>query len=189
MLDVHGVGYEVQMPMTCIYELPDIGEPVSIITHFVVREDAQLLYGFNTFAERSLFRQLIKAQGVGPKLALTIMSGMTAQQFVQAVTHDDVSTLVKLPGVGKKTAERLVVEMRDRLQQWSSATPATDAASIDFGDMQSTLVSNSPRDDALSALLALGYKPAQAEKAVAQALKADDGASSEQLIRTALKNM
>ena len=97
--------------------------------------------------------------------------------------------MVKLPGVGKKTAERLVVEMRDRLQQWSSATPATDAAPIDFGDMQSTLVSHSPRDDALSALLALGYKPAQAEKAVAQALKADDGASSEQLIRTALKNM
>ncbi|WP_411358891.1 MULTISPECIES: Holliday junction branch migration protein RuvA [unclassified Pseudidiomarina] len=189
MIDVHGVGYEVQMPMTCIYELPELGEPVSIITHFVVREDAQLLYGFNTFAERSLFRQLIKAQGVGPKLALTIMSGMTAQQFVQAVTHDDVSTLVKLPGVGKKTAERLVVEMRDRLKQWSNATPATDAAPIDFGDMQSTLVSNSPRDDALSALLALGYKPAQAEKAVAQALKADDGASSEQLIRTALKNM
>ncbi|WP_411369014.1 Holliday junction branch migration protein RuvA [Pseudidiomarina salilacus] len=189
MIDVHGVGYEVQMPMTCIYELPELGEQVSIITHFVVREDAQLLYGFNTFAERSLFRQLIKAQGVGPKLALTIMSGMTAQQFVQAVTHDDVSTLVKLPGVGKKTAERLVVEMRDRLKQWSNATPATDAAPIDFGDMQSTLVSNSPRDDALSALLALGYKPAQAEKAVAQALKADDGASSEQLIRTALKNM
>ena len=189
MIDVHGVGYEVQMPMTCIYELPDLGEPVSLITHFVVREDAQLLYGFNTFAERSLFRQLIKAQGVGPKLALTIMSGMTAQPLVHGVTQDDVATLVKLPGVGKKTAERLVVEMRDRLKQWSSATPATDAAPIDFGDMQSTLVSNSPRDDALSALLALGYKPAQAEKAVAQALKADDGASSEQLIRTALKNM
>lgn len=189
MIDVHGVGYEVQMPMTCLFDLPDIGEPVTVITHFVVREDAQLLYGFNTFAERSLFRQLIKAQGVGPKLALTIMSGMTAHQFVQAVTHDDVSSLIKLPGVGRKTAERLVVEMRDRLQQWGSATPATDAAPIDFGDAQSTLVASSPRDDAVGALLALGYKPTQAEKAVAQALKANEGASSEELIRSALKNM
>lgn len=189
MIDVHGVGYEVQMPMTCLFELPDIGEPVTVITHFVVREDAQLLYGFNTFAERSLFRQLIKAQGVGPKLALTIMSGMTAHQFVQAVTHDDVSSLIKLPGVGRKTAERLVVEMRDRLQQWSSSTPATDAAPVDSGDGQATLVASSPRDDAVGALLALGYKPAQAEKAVAQALKANEGASSEELIRTALKNM
>lgn len=189
MIDVHGVGYEVQMPMTCLFDLPDIGEPVTVITHFVVREDAQLLYGFNTFAERSLFRQLIKAQGVGPKLALTIMSGMTAHQFVQAVTHDDVSSLIKLPGVGRKTAERLVVEMRDRLQQWGTATPATDAAPIDFGDAQSALVASSPRDDAVGALLALGYKPAQAEKAVAQALKANEGASSEELIRSALKNM
>lgn len=189
MIDVHGVGYEVQMPMTCLFELPDVGEPVTVITHFVVREDAQLLYGFNTFAERSLFRQLIKAQGVGPKLALTIMSGMTAHQFVQAVTHDDVSSLIKLPGVGRKTAERLVVEMRDRLQHWNSATPATDAGPIDFADGQSTLVASSPRDDAVGALLALGYKPAQAEKAVAQALKANEGASSEELIRSALKNM
>lgn len=189
MIDVHGVGYEVQMPMTCLFELPDIGEPVTVITHFVVREDAQLLYGFNTFAERSLFRQLIKAQGVGPKLALTIMSGMTAHQFVQAVTHDDVSSLIKLPGVGRKTAERLVVEMRDRLQQWGTATPATDAAPIDLGEAQSALVASSPRDDALGALLALGYKQAQADKAVAQALKANEGASSEELIRTALKNM
>lgn len=189
MIDVHGVGYEVQMPMTCLFELPDVGEPVTVITHFVVREDAQLLYGFNTFAERSLFRQLIKAQGVGPKLALTIMSGMTAHQFVQAVTHDDVSSLIKLPGVGRKTAERLVVEMRDRLQQWSSATSATDAAPIDFGDGQANLVTSSPRDDAVGALLALGYKPAQAEKAVTQAAKANEGASSEELIRTALKNM
>ncbi|RUO61861.1 Holliday junction branch migration protein RuvA [Pseudidiomarina insulisalsae] len=189
MIDVQGVGYEVQMPMTCLYELSDVGETVTVITHFVVREDAQLLYGFNTFAERSLFRQLIKAQGVGPKLALTIMSGMTAHQFVQAVTHDDVSSLIKLPGVGRKTAERLVVEMRDRLKQWGSATPATDAAPMDTSDLQPTLAASSPRDDALDALLALGYKPAQAEKAVAQAVKGNTSASSEELIRTALKNM
>ncbi|MDN7124629.1 Holliday junction branch migration protein RuvA [Pseudidiomarina terrestris] len=189
LIDVQGVGYEVQMPMTCLYELPDIGEQVTVVTHFVVREDAQLLYGFNTFAERGLFRQLIKAQGVGPKLALTIMSGMTLQQFVTAVSHDDVSSLVKLPGVGRKTAERLVVEMRDRLQNWTSATPATDAAPIDFGDMQSTVTASSPREDATGALMALGYKPAQAEKAVAAALKTHGEASSEELIRAALKTM
>lgn len=189
LIDVQGVGYEVQMPMTCLYELPDIGEQVKVITHFVVREDAQLLYGFNTFAERTLFRQLIKAQGVGPKLALTIMSGMTAHQFVHAVTHDDVTSLVKLPGVGRKTAERLVVEMRDRLKNWGTVTPATDAAPIDFGDMNPTVSAGSPRDDALSALLALGYKPAQADKAVAAAAKAEPDAASEALIRFALKNM
>lgn len=189
LLDVNGVGYEVQLPMTCFYELPELGERVTLITHFVVREDAQLLYGFNTFAERMLFRQLIKAQGVGPKLALTIMSGMTAHQFVHAVTHDDVTSLVKLPGVGRKTAERLVVEMRDRLKNWGSTTPATDAAPIDFGDLTPTISADSPRDDALNALLALGYKLAQADKAVAAALKAEPQASSEQLIRFALKNM
>ncbi|CAB0149464.1 Holliday junction ATP-dependent DNA helicase RuvA [Pseudidiomarina piscicola] len=189
LIDVQGVGYEVQMPMTCLYDLPDVGETVTVVTHFVVREDAQLLYGFNTFAERGLFRQLIKAQGVGPKLALTIMSGMTAQQFVAAVSHEDVTSLVKLPGVGRKTAERLVVEMRDRLQNWTSATPATDAAPIDFGDLAPTVERSSPRADAVGALMALGYKPAQAEKAVAAAVKASGDVGSEELIRTALKNM
>lgn len=189
LIDVNGIGYEVQMPMTCFYEVPDVGETVTVITHFVVREDAQLLYGFNTFAERTLFRQLIKAQGVGPKLALTIMSGMTATQFVRAVTHDDVTSLVKLPGVGRKTAERLVVEMRDRLSKWGSDTPATDAAPMDFGGDNPTIQANSPREDALSALLGLGYKPAQAEKAVNAAYKGNESAPSEELIRAALRSM
>ncbi len=191
MIEVNGVGYELQMPMTCVYELPELGQPVKVITHFVVREDAQLLYGFNTFAERSLFRQLIKAQGVGPKLALTIMSGMTAHQFVQAVTHDDVSSLVKLPGVGRKTAERLVVEMRDRLSNWGSMTPVSDAMPIDFGDLRPTLSGpGSARDDAYSALVALGYKPLQADKSVASAVKTlGDDAASEELIRHALRSL
>lgn len=189
LIDVNGIGYEVQMPMTCFYEVPDVGETVTVITHFVVREDAQLLYGFNTFAERTLFRQLIKAQGVGPKLALTIMSGMTATQFVRAVTHDDVTSLVKLPGVGRKTAERLVVEMRDRLSKWGTDTPATDAAPIDFGSNSPTIHASSPREDALSALLGLGYKPAQAEKAVNAAYKGNESAPSEELIRAALRSM
>ncbi|WP_029859089.1 Holliday junction branch migration protein RuvA, partial [Vibrio parahaemolyticus] len=134
LIEVNGIGYEVQMPMSCFYELPNIGEEAIIYTHFVVREDAQLLYGFNTVKERALFREVIKANGVGPKLGLGILSGMTASQFVSCVEREDVSTLVKLPGVGKKTAERLVVEMKDRLKGWGAGdlfTPFTDAAPTD----------------------------------------------------------
>jgi len=109
LLDVHGVVYELQMPLTSFYELPELQQSTTLYTHFVVREDAQLLYGFITKQERALFRLLIKANGVGPKLALTILSGLTAQEFVSCVERDDIATLVKLPGVGKKTAERLLV--------------------------------------------------------------------------------
>ena len=106
LVDVNGVGYEIQLPMTSFYQLPNIGEVATIYTHFIVREDAQLLFGFSDTSERALFRELIKANGVGPKLACTILSGMSAQDFVQCVIHEDISNLVKLPGVGKKTAER-----------------------------------------------------------------------------------
>lgn len=189
LVDVKGVGYEIQLPMTCFYALPALHEPVTLVTHFVVREDAQLLYGFINQAERSLFRLLIKTQGVGPKLALAILSGMSADEFVGAVNQNDVSRLVKLPGVGKKTAERLVIEMRDRLKDWQgSATPATDAAPLDSSSAESTLVHPADaRNDALSALEALGYKQKQAEKA----LRAVDepGSSSEDLIKAALKQL
>lgn len=152
----------------------------------MVREDAQLLYGFNTVKERALFREVIKANGVGPKLGLAILSGMTASQFVASVEREDISTLVKLPGVGKKTAERLVVEMKDRLKGWSAGdlfTPFTDAAPVDSGSTSS----NSAEEEAVSALLALGYKPVQASKVVSQIAKPD--MTSEQLIREALKSM
>ncbi|ENO1850020.1 Holliday junction branch migration protein RuvA [Vibrio vulnificus] len=186
LIEVNGIGYEVQMPMSCFYELPNIGEEAIIYTHFVVREDAQLLYGFNTVKERALFREVIKANGVGPKLGLAILSGMTASQFVASVEREDISTLVKLPGVGKKTAERLVVEMKDRLKGWSAGdlfTPFTDAAPVDLGSTSS----NSAEEEAVSALLALGYKPVQASKVVSQIAKPD--MTSEQLIREALKSM
>ncbi|EHY9866956.1 Holliday junction branch migration protein RuvA [Vibrio vulnificus] len=186
LIEVNGIGYEVQMPMSCFYELPNIGEEAIIYTHFVVREDAQLLYGFNTVKERALFREVIKANGVGPKLGLAILSGMTASQFVASVEREDISTLVKLPGVGKKTAERLVVEMKDRLKGWSVGdlfTPFTDAAPVDSGSASS----NSAEEEAVSALLALGYKPVQASKVVSQIAKPD--MTSEQLIREALKSM
>ncbi|MCL4110731.1 UNVERIFIED_CONTAM: hypothetical protein GTU68_029794 [Idotea baltica] len=163
------------MPMSCFYELPNVGEEAIIYTHFVVREDAQLLYGFNTVKERALFREVIKANGVGPKLGLGILSGMTASQFVQSVEREDISTLVKLPGVGKKTAERLVVEMKDRLKGWGAAP------------MDSMPTVHDAEEEAVSALLALGYKPTQASKVVAQVAK--DGMTSEQLIREALKSM
>lgn len=187
LIEVNGIGYEVQMPMSCFYELPNIGEEAIIYTHFVVREDAQLLYGFNTVKERALFREVIKANGVGPKLGLGILSGMTASQFVASVEREDVSTLVKLPGVGKKTAERLVVEMKDRLKGWGAGdlfTPFTDAVPV---DSTPAAAQGSAEEEAVSALLALGYKPVQASKVVSQVKKAD--MTSEQLIREALKSM
>ena len=188
LVDVQGVGYEIQLPMTCFYQFPATGEPVTLVTHFVVREDAQLLYGFNSLAERSLFRLLIKTQGVGPKLALAILSGMNADEFVWAVNQNDVSRLVKLPGVGKKTAERLVIEMRDRLKDWQgSSTPATDAAPLDNISGDTIVHPADARADALSALLALGYKPAHAEKALKAVYQ--QGESSETLIRSALKQL
>ncbi|BCL69190.1 Holliday junction ATP-dependent DNA helicase RuvA [Vibrio nigripulchritudo] len=187
LIEVSGVGYEVQMPMSCFYELPNVGEEAIIYTHFVVREDAQLLYGFNTVKERALFREVIKANGVGPKLGLGILSGMTAGQFVSCVEREDISTLVKLPGVGKKTAERLVVEMKDRLKGWGAGdlfTPATDAAPIDSAPEADN---QNADEEAVSALLALGYKPQIASKVVSQIAKS--GMTSEEIIREALKSM
>ncbi len=188
LLDVGGVGYELQLPMTCFYELPAIGQKATIITHFVVREDAQLLYGFNTKQERMLFRELLKANGVGPKLALAIMSGMSANQFVACVEREDVSSLVKLPGVGKKTAERLIVEMKDRLKGWNSHdlfTPYTDAAPTD------NAIAAAPADtvesEAVAALLSLGYKPQQASLVVSKVMKPE--MTVENVIREALRAM
>ncbi|MBD1568087.1 Holliday junction branch migration protein RuvA [Aliivibrio sp. S10_S31] len=189
LIEVSGIGYEVQMPMSCFYELPEVGSEAIIYTHYVVREDAQLLYGFNTKNERALFREVIKANGVGPKLGLAILSGMTAAQFVQSVEREDISTLVKLPGVGKKTAERLVVEMKDRLKGWGAGdlfTPVTDAAPMDDGSEFITSP-QSAVDEAVSALIALGYKPQQASKTVSQIAKPD--MTSEVLIRESLKSM
>lgn len=175
------------MPMTSIYALPALEQEAVIYTHFVVREDAQLLYGFANKVERKLFRLLIKVNGVGPKLALAILSGMSADQFVSCVAHDDVSTIVKIPGVGKKTAERLLVEMRDRLKDWQSdlLTPATDAMPLVSNDTN-TFVSDA-KGDAINALVSLGYSQAQADKAVKAVFAG--GKSSEDLIRDALKAM
>lgn len=182
LVDVQGLGYEVQVPMTTLYQLPAVGETVVLHTHFVVREDAQLLYGFANLAERSLFRALIKVNGVGPKLALTILSGIETSDFVRCVRDGDSVSLVRLPGVGKKTAERLLVEMKDRLKDWQ-----VDGGNVEAGGTES-VSANSMLAEAESALVALGYKPQEASKAIA-AINHGDIASSEQLIRSALKNM
>lgn len=185
LIDVQGVGYEVQVPMTCFYDLPELGKPVTLWTHFVVREDAQLLFGFNTLDERALFRQLIKAQGVGPKMALGIMSSLSASQFINSVQQGDLTTLVKIPGVGKKTAERLLVEMRDRLKDFGGVDMNTGLPGVVAAAPVAVAVS--ARDEALSALVALGYKESVAQTMLKKV--STDGMSAEELIRAALKSM
>ncbi len=178
LLDVQGVGYEIQASLTTFFELPDIGQAATLHTHFVVREDAQLLYGFSSLAERQLFRELIKVNGVGPKMALAILSGMNAAEFVNCVKSKDIATLVRLPGVGKKTAERLVVEMHDRVEKWAVASDSAVASLQGSGAVQ----------EAESALISLGYKEPEAAKMIAAVSSDDKEASSAELIRAALKN-
>tara|TARA_B100000809_G_C15092294_1_gene513652 strand:+ start:138 stop:785 length:648 start_codon:yes stop_codon:yes gene_type:complete len=193
LIECAGVGYEVTMPMTSIYALPELEQQAIIYTHFVVREDAQLLYGFANKVERKLFRLLIKVNGVGPKLALAILSNMSADQFVSCVRHDDITAIVKIPGVGKKTAERLLIEMRDRLKDWQAqqihlvsddgVIPEQLSAEL---SIDSTFISDN-KGDAINALLSLGYKQIQADKAVKSVY--NRGMSSEDIIRDALKSM
>ncbi|PHM73410.1 Holliday junction branch migration protein RuvA [Xenorhabdus kozodoii] len=184
LLETNGVGYEVHMPMTCFYELPEIGQEAILFTQFIVREDAQLLYGFNDKQERALFRELIKVNGVGPKLALAILSGMSAQQFVTAIEQEAITSLVKLPGVGKKTAERLVVEMKDRFKGLNGDLFNQGS---DTHLPVATKQTNSAADieAAAAALVSLGYKPQEASRMVSKIAK--PGADCETLIREALR--
>ncbi|NDD74798.1 MAG: Holliday junction branch migration protein RuvA [Gammaproteobacteria bacterium] len=175
LLEVGGVGYEIEAPMSTFYGLPAVGEDVRLLTHLVVREDAHVLYGFASDAERRLFRNLLKVSGVGPKMALAILSGTSVDGFAACVESNDSATLTRIPGVGRKTAERLIVEMRDRI-----AATAGDGATI----------VDAPRGgaeaEAFTALVALGYKPAEATKLVKSA-GGDEAASTEDLIRRALQ--
>ena len=181
LLEVGGVGYEVQVPMSTLYELPDVGREVLLHTHFVVREDAQLLYGFHDLKSKSMFRSLIKVNGVGPKMALGILSSMQADEFVQTVRGNDVSAMIKMPGIGKKTAERLIIEMRDRLDEWGDTSGAVAGG---------TLLTSSVSRDAETALISLGYKPPQAARSIAVVMKEHpEIEDSEALIRLALKSM
>ncbi|MFI8481493.1 Holliday junction branch migration protein RuvA [Pseudomonas sp. NPDC078700] len=183
ILDVNGLGYELEVPMTTLYRLPSVGEPLTLHTHLVVREDAQLLYGFFEKRERELFRELIRLNGVGPKLALALMSGLEVDELVRCVQAQDTSALVKIPGVGKKTAERLLVELKGRFKAWETQPGMTSlVVSASAG-----IPAASAENDAVSALISLGYKPQEASRAVS-AIK-EDGLSSEDLIRRALKGM
>ena len=178
VIEVQGVGYDVETPMSSFFSLPAAGEAVLLRTHLVVREDAHILYGFVTEQERALFRSLIKVNGVGPKVALGILSGVSVDDFCLCVSDNNVNALVRLPGIGKKTAERLIIEMRDRLPEH-----VIGAASLPVGTVSRPI---SAIEEAISALVALGYKPQDAEKR-AKAV-ADDGASSAQIIRSALQS-
>ena len=184
VIEVNGVGYDVQASLNTFTDLPALGAEIKLLTHFVVREDAQLLYGFADQSERQLFRTLIKIKGVGAKLALAILSGMDAAAFSHCIIASDVASLTRLPGVGKKTAERLIVEMKDRLQEWHVDLPAEQ-----IGGAGSTSSSQSMiLAEAETALIALGYKPVEASKSLAK-LDFSEIDSSEAAIRAALKTM
>ena len=180
LLDVNGVGYEIDAPMSTFYKLPEVGATVTLHTHLAVREDAHTLYGFHTEAERALFRSLIRTTGVGAKLALAILSGISADDFHRCVQMNDTAMLVRLPGIGKKTAERLIIEMRDRLPGTSEGL----ALAVSTGGV-SAPVEVSPVPDAVSALVALGFKPQDAN-AMVRAIPVE-GKTSEDLIRLALQ--
>lgn len=180
LLDVHGVGYELEAPMTTFYRLPELSAEISLYTHLLVREDAHLLFGFLTEVERRLFRTLLKVNGVGARLALTILSGSEADEFAACIHAGDIASLIRLPGVGKKTAERLIVEMRDRLADWASPPLAATA-------VRSATEMPDPVADAISGLIALGYKPHEASRYV-HAIETR-GLASEAIIREALKQL
>lgn len=182
LIDVNGVGYEVDAPMSTFYQLPDTGETVLLHTHLVVREDAQLLYGFYAEKERHLFRSLIKINGVGPKLALTILSGISFDEFATCVMEDNAKALTALPGVGKKTAERLIIELRDKIgKDFDAVLPAkSNAAKL-------TNEAADPISDAVSALVALGYKAQEASRMVRNI--ESDGLSTEEIIRLSLQGV
>jgi len=172
LVDVGGVGYEVDAPMSTFYHLPETGSEVMLYTHLVVREDAHVLFGFATESERALFRSLIRVTGIGARLGLAILSGLSPEEFERCIQQADAVALQRLPGIGKKTAQRLIIEMRDRLPESSGAGAALTSAA-------------DPLREASEALVALGYKPQEAERLLKQVK--DEGESVEELIRLALK--
>ncbi len=183
VLDVNGVGYEVEVPLSTAFSLPESGQNITLHTHFVVREDAQLLYGFSRRDDRDMFRVLIRVNGVGPKLGITILSGLDSRSLARCVQDDDVSTLVKLPGIGKKTAERLLIELRDKVKV--AEAEADDKGEV--AEQSSPAATAHVQDEAESALIALGYKPTEAAKAIKRVWR--DGIGVEEVLKLALKNM
>ena len=179
MVEVGGVGYELDAPMSTFYELPPVGQAVTLYTHLVVREDAHLLYGFSRESQRRLFRALLKVNGVGPRVALAVLSGLSDQEFRRCVANEDIARLTRVPGIGRKTAERLVVELRDKLGDEIKAGERPGAPSPE--------APADPVSEAISAMIALGYKPQEASRAV-HGIQSD-GLACEEIIRQALKGM
>ncbi len=182
LLDVNGVGYELQAPLSTFFNLPETGQRVTLYTHLVVREDAHVLYAFATESERALFRSLLKVSGIGAKMALGVLSGMSADEFARCVESEDLSALVRLPGIGRKTAQRLIVEMRDRLAKLGDQLGSPSGSSV----AQQAARPRSVKSDAVAALVALGYKPQDADRMVKGV--ASDEMDSESLIRAALQS-
>jgi len=179
VVEVGGIGYEVEVTASTLTQLPGNSEPLSLYTHFVVREDVQALYGFSAKSERDMFRALIRISGVGPKLALTLLSGVETLEFARCVRDEDVSSLVKVPGIGRKTAERLLVELKDKMEQWlPDLPPVQQTAAMGNGQVIS---------EAEQALVALGYKPQEASRWVAQVY--DPDLSTQELVKQVLKQM
>ncbi len=178
VVDVQGVGYEVEAPMTTFYDLPALGEDLLLHTHLVIRDDAHILFAFSTESDRKMFRALIKVNGVGPKLALTILSGQSAAEFHRCIHDNDVQALVRLPGIGKKTAERLIIEMRDRLPD------SVESSNSESGTVVTQTQAN-PKQEAISALCALGYKSQDASKMVQNIAQEDK--TCEDIIKLALQ--
>ena len=181
LVEVGGITYEVLVPMSTLYQLPDLGELIHLHTHFSVREDAQTLYGFFDAKTKRMFRSLVRINGVGPKMALGILSGMSVDDLVQTIQDSDIESMVRMPGIGKKTAERLIIEMRDKLSEWSSNEPHDDYSFASRSQIMK---------EAEIAMITLGYKSQHAVKAIAQVLKNNPEISdSEELIRFSLKSM
>ena len=175
LVECAGVGYEVEVPMSTFYNLPGPGAPVTLLTHLVVREDAQLLYGFATEDERRLFRDLLRVTGIGPKIGLALLSGIDVETFMRCVEAEDAEALTRIPGIGRKTAERLLVEMRDRIRALGQLPPTAAKSAAGGG----------ARAEAFSALVALGYRPVEVNRLL-QGVE-QEGAGTEELIRRALQ--
>jgi len=177
MIDCNGVGYEIEAPLSVFFDLPPVGKPVVLFTHLTIRDDAHLLFGFKSIAQRTMFRELIKVSGVGPKVAIGVLSGLSIEEFAACIADSDVAMLTRLPGIGKKTAERMIVEMKDRLQKLPIETGSPDAAA------GAGASGGSSQSQAIAALEALGFKNTEARKMV----KSAGGDSVEEIIREALK--
>ncbi len=179
MIDCHGVGYEIEAPMPVFYDLPQVGEEVVLFIHMVVREDAQLLYGFSSLSQRSMFRELIKVTGVGAKMAVAILSALSAEDFAQCIANQDVAALSRVPGIGKKKAERLIVEMQDRIGKLTES-PVTSVSATG-----APVTSGNDRSQAIAALESLGFKSAEAQRMV----KSASGDTVEDIVREALQGV